>query len=93
MAAMSEWLVTFATKMCTPTEKRDMAALATFGPGPVRSGDVADFLKQKTSALGPVRDKLIKKGMIYAPQHGDTQFTAPMFDEFMRRTMPEALRP
>jgi hypothetical protein len=26
--------------------------------------------------------------MIYSPQHGDTAFTVPMFDEFMRRTMP-----
>jgi hypothetical protein len=25
--------------------------------------------------------------MIYAPSHGDTAFTVPLFDEFMRRTM------
>jgi hypothetical protein len=27
--------------------------------------------------------------MIYSPAHGDTAFTVPLFDEFMRRTMPE----
>ncbi len=27
--------------------------------------------------------------MVYSPQHGDTAFTVPMFDEFMRRSMPD----
>jgi hypothetical protein len=31
----------------------------------------------------------VKKGMIYRPRHGDNAFTVPMFDEFMRRTMPD----
>lgn len=34
---------------------------------------------------------LSTKGMIYGPQHGDTAFTVPMFDAFMRRTMPEGV--
>jgi hypothetical protein len=25
------------------------------------------------------------KGMVFSPQHGDTAFTVPMFDEFMKR--------
>ncbi|MET3654905.1 hypothetical protein [Dyella japonica] len=29
----------------------------------------------------------MKKGMIYSPSHGDTEFTVPLFDEFMKRTM------
>ena len=37
---------------------------------------------------GPLGNGLIKKGMIYSPEHGDTAFTVPMFDEFMRRSMP-----
>jgi len=32
--------------------------------------------------------KLIKKGMIYSPAHGDIDFTVPLFDEFMRRAIP-----
>jgi hypothetical protein len=35
-----------------------------------------------------VRSSLIVKGMIWSPSHGDTAFTAPLFDEFMRRIMP-----
>jgi hypothetical protein len=27
--------------------------------------------------------------MIYSPAHGDTAFTVPLFDQFMRRTMPD----
>ena len=36
----------------------------------------------------PVRSSLIVKGMIWSPSHGDTAFTVPLFDEFMRRIMP-----
>jgi len=35
-----------------------------------------------------VRDALIKKGMLYAPEHGMIAFTVPLFDEFMCRIMP-----
>jgi hypothetical protein len=41
------------------------------------------------TTAGPLRNGLIKKGMIFSPQHGDTAFTVPMFDEFMRRSMPD----
>ena len=73
---------------CNPSEKRYMRALAALGPGPHRSGDVAQQLGLKTTSVGPTRGKLIRKGMIYAPSHGDTEFTVPLFDEYMRRVMP-----
>ena len=41
------------------------------------------------TALSSVRSGLIKKGMIYSPSHGVMAFTVPLFDEFMRRAMPE----
>ena len=49
----------------------------------------ADALGVTVNALGPVRSKLIKKGMIYSPAHGDMAFTVPLFDEFMLRAMPQ----
>jgi hypothetical protein len=73
---------------CTPAERRYMRALAEFGAGAHRSGDVATELGVKTQSLGPVRSSLIKKGMIYSPQHGDTAFTVPLFDAYMRRVIP-----
>ncbi len=73
---------------CTPAERRYMRAMAELGPGPHRSGAIADALGAKVTSLAPIRAGLIKKGMIYAPQHGDTAFTVPMFDSFMRRALP-----
>jgi hypothetical protein len=73
----------------TPREKDYMRAMAEFGPGPHRSGEIAQTLLMDVTAAGPLRNGLIKKGMIYSPQHGDTSFTVPMFDEFMRRSIPD----
>ncbi|MGV1100485.1 AAA family ATPase [Thiovibrio sp. JS02] len=72
----------------TPAEKRYMRAMAELGPGPHRSGDIADILGRKNTAVAPVRARLIEKGMVYSPSHGDTAFTVPLFDGFMKRIMP-----
>jgi len=73
----------------TPREKEYVRAMAELGPGSHRSGVIARMLAITVTAAGPLRDGLIRKGMIYSPQHGDTAFTVPMFDEFMRRSMPD----
>jgi hypothetical protein len=73
----------------TPSEKRYLRAMAELGPGPHRSGDIAELLGKKPSAVAPVRNRIISKGMAYSPAHGDTAFTVPLFDSFMRRTIPE----
>jgi len=77
----------------TPGERRYLRAMAALGPGPHRSGDIAGQLGVKITSMGPVRAKLIAKGMIYSPSHGDTAFTVPLFDQFMRRIMPEDVGP
>jgi hypothetical protein len=76
----------------TPREKNYLRAMAELGPGPYRSGDVAGALGKKSTSLGPLRDGLIGKGMIFSPAYGDIAFTVPLFDEFMRRAMPEELQ-
>ncbi len=76
----------------TPGEKNFLRAMAELGPGPHRTGDVADALGVKVTSLGPARAKLIKKGMIYSPAHGDMAFTVPLFDEFMVRAIPKFKR-
>jgi len=76
----------------TPGEKNFLRAMAELGPGAHRTGDIADTLGVKVTSLGPVRAKLIKKGMIYSPAHGDLAFTVPLFDEFMVRAIPEFQR-
>jgi hypothetical protein len=72
----------------TPVEKKYLRAMAELGAGPHRSGDIAEDLRRSVTSLGPTRSQLIAKGMIWSPSHGDTGFTVPHFDEFMRRIMP-----
>ncbi len=72
-----------------PSEKRFLRAMAGLGPGPYRSGDIAEALGVKISSIGPVRSSLIQKGMIYSPAHGDVAFTVPLFDQFMLRAIPK----
>lgn len=73
----------------TPGEKNFLRAMAELGPGPQRTGEIAEKLHVKLTSLGPLRAKLIKKGMVYSPSHGDMAFTVPLFDEFMIRAMPK----
>ena len=72
----------------TPKEQEYLRAMAELGPGPHRSGEIADRLGKEVQSLAPRRTGLIKKGMIYSPAHGDTAFTVPMFDAFLKRQMP-----
>ena len=72
----------------TPSEKNFLRAIAELGPGAHRTGDIAEILKVKVTSLGPVRAKLINKGMIFSPAHGDLDFTVPFFDDFMIRAIP-----
>ena len=73
----------------TPREKTFLRAMAELGAGPYRTGDVAERLGVKITTLGPVRASLIRKGMVYSPSHGELAFTVPLFDDFMRRAMPQ----
>lgn len=76
----------------TAAEKNYIRAMAELGHGPHRSGDIAACLGRKVESVAPTRSSLIKKGMVYAPNHGDTAFTVPLFDEYMRRVMPDFQR-
>jgi hypothetical protein len=72
----------------TPSERDYLRAMAELGPGPHRSGDVASVLGRSVETVAPTRAKVIAKGMAYAPAHGDTAFTVPMFDAFLKRVIP-----
>lgn len=73
----------------TPREKNYLRAMAELGAGPCRTAEIAETLGVKVNTVGPVRANLIKKGMIYSPSHGDMAFTVPLFNEFMKRAIPE----
>ena len=88
IAALDESFFRVRFDRLTPTEKKYLRAMGDLGPGPHRSGDIAVELGRTVSSLGPTRAGLIAKGMIWSPTHGDTAFTVPLFDEFMKRIMP-----
>lgn len=72
----------------TLAEKRYLRSMADLGAGPHRSGDIAQALGKPVQAVAPLRANLIAKGMIYSPAHGDTAFTVPLFDRYLRRVLP-----
>ncbi len=88
VAALDESFFRVRFERLRPAEKKYLRAMADLGPGPHRSGDIAAGLGGKVTAYGLVRSQLIAKGMVWSPSHGDTAFTVPLFDEFMRRIMP-----
>jgi hypothetical protein len=88
VAALDESFFRVRFDRLTPTEKKYLRVMAELGPGPHRSGDIAEQLGREVTSLAPARGQLISKGMIWSPSHGDTAFTVPLFDQFMRRVMP-----
>jgi type II secretory pathway predicted ATPase ExeA len=72
----------------SPREKNYLRSMAHLGSGPRRSSDIADSMDAKITALGPLRARLIKQGLIYSPAHGLMAFAMPGYDDFMRRVMP-----
>ncbi len=71
-----------------PKERDYLRAMAELGPGPHRSDDIAAELGVKVQSVESRRLELIDKGMIYSPTHGDTAFTVPLVDSFLKRTQP-----
>jgi hypothetical protein len=89
IAALDESFFRVRFDRLTPKEKKYLRAMAELGPGPHRSGDISACFNVPVSSLAPTRSTLIAKGMVWSPNHGDTAFTVPMFDEFMKRIIPE----
>ncbi len=71
----------------TLKQKLYLRAMAELGSEPVMSGQIAEVLGKKVTSLGPIRNQLINKGLIYSQSYGEIAFTVPLFDAFMRRMM------
>ena len=66
-------------------QMRYLKAMARSGPGPHRTGQIAQAMGKSSRQVSSVREALIHSGMIYSPKYGLTAFTVPLFDEFMNR--------
>ncbi len=75
----------------TPREKLYLRAMAEGNTQACRTNDIAKTLGKTINELGPIRSSLIKKGMVYSPSYGDMAFTVPLFNEFMKRAMPDIM--
>jgi hypothetical protein len=77
------------TGRVTNAELRYIAAMASLGGGPYRTGEIAARLGAKgPENVAPLRARLIQKGVIYSPEHGVNEFTVPQFDDYLRRNHP-----
>ena len=72
----------------TSLQQKYLRAMAELGPGPHKTGGISTALGVEAASVATVRQQLIDKGMIWSQRHGETAFTVPMFDAFMRRQMP-----
>ena len=72
----------------TGLQQKYLRAMAELGPGSHKTGEIAATLGVEAASVAPIRQQLIDKGMIWSQRHGETAFTVPMFDAFMRRQMP-----
>jgi len=85
IASLDEGFFRVRLDRLTPKETEFVTVMAILGDGPYAMGDIAQALGKKLSSLGPVRAKIISKGMIYSTEHGYLDFSVPLFAEFMRR--------
>jgi len=69
----------------TELELRYLFAMAELGPDPQRASDVADGIGRTSKQVGPIRSRLIDKGLLYTPGYGYAAFTVPQFDRYMLR--------
>jgi len=69
----------------TTRQQQYVLAMAKSPSLPAKSGEIAKILKMPVKKAAPIRDELIKKGMVYSPAFGLTNFTVPKFDAFLRR--------
>ncbi len=68
----------------SPLERQFLAAMAAAGDARVAVGEIARALGRSVQALSPIRDRLIGKGLVYAPSHGRLDFAVPGFGAWLR---------
>jgi hypothetical protein len=74
----------------TKAEREFLHAMATCDGPPYAIAQITSALgKDDQRAISPRRNTLIRKGLIYAPEHGLLNYTVPQFAAYLRRRGPE----
>ena len=88
-AGLDESFFRVRAERTTELELRYLYAMAELGPRPHRASEVARRIQRTVEQAGPIRSRLIDKGLLYTPGHGYAAFTVPQFDRYMLRCHAE----
>ena len=69
----------------TKAEKNLLFKMAEIGKFPCSTKELADSMGSSQGRISPVRNRLINKGLLYAPYFGEIDFTVPFFDKYLMR--------
>jgi hypothetical protein len=84
-AKLDESFFRVRAERTTELELRYLYAMARLGPEAHRASEVAQGVGRTVEQAGPIRSRLIDKGLLYTPGHGLAAFTVPQFDRYMLR--------
>jgi len=84
-AKLDESFFRVRAERTTDLELRYLYAMAELGPEAHRASEVAARINRTSQQVGPIRSRLIDKGLLYTPGHGYAAFTVPQFDRYMLR--------
>ncbi len=84
-ARLDEGFFRVRTDRTTELELKYLYAMAELGQDAHRASEVARRIHRTTEQAGPIRSRLIDKGLLYTPGHGYAAFTVPQFDKYMLR--------
>jgi hypothetical protein len=84
-AKLDESFFRVRAERTTGLELRYLYAMARLGPEAHRASEVAQGVGRTVEQAGPIRSRLIDKGLLYTPGHGLAAFTVPQFDRYMLR--------
>jgi hypothetical protein len=84
-ARLDESFFRVRAERTTELELRYLYAMARLGPEAHRASEVARGVGRTVEQAGPIRSRLIDKGLLYTPGHGLAAFTVPQFDRYMLR--------
>jgi AAA ATPase domain len=84
-ARLDESFFRVRAERTTELELRYLHAMARLGPDAHRASEVARGVGRTVEQAGPIRSRLIDKGLLFTPGHGLAAFTVPQFDSYMLR--------
>jgi hypothetical protein len=82
---LDEGLYRIRLEKASPSEQQYLRAMAAIGDSRIPSGDVARRLGKTPKQASTTRDRLISKGILYAPAYNVVEFAVPGFADYLLR--------